>query len=452
MYRALSKYCVFPSYEWIARRRFLNKLQFLEESQWWSSQELQEFQANKLKRLLDFAYARNPFYRRRFQEAGIAPNSIKDFQDLKRIPVLTKEDVTHSLQELRSIGFGEKDLRRDKTSGSTGKNLHFYFDRNSWDWRTAAVWRNKGWYNLHFGDPCIVLWGSPIGETFSERLHLQLRNALLRERLISSYRLDHQSLTEAVVRLTRKKPKALIGYVSALDVLAKFIEANQIGDVQIDAIVPAAETLFDYQRDLFERAFHGKVFNRYGCHEFTGIAHECAAHMGMHINAENLFVEVLRDGKSANPEELGEIVITDLENYGMPFIRYQIDDLGALSGELCRCGRGLPLLSSVEGRVYDLVRCPNGAVQTGTFFCKLTRSVSGIDEFQVIQESLEKIRLRLVTNKAFDSSSKLYFTKMIQGSCGAPMEVHFDFVKEIEPLKSGKRRYIVSLIDATPGN
>jgi phenylacetate-CoA ligase len=171
----------------------------------------------------------------------------------------------------------------------------------------------------------------------------------------------------------------------------------------------------------------------------------------MHVNAENLYVEVLNDGRPAGPGETGELVITDLSNFGAPFIRYKIGDVGKFAPGRCSCGRALPLLESVEGRVYDLIACPNGTVQTGTFFCKVTRSFEGIQEFQVIQESDQRIRLKLVTEDKFESESVVSIRNMIKVHCGEEMDVAFEFVDRLEPLKSGKRRYIVSLASASGG-
>lgn len=444
-YSHFSQHIVYPFYERVAGRRFLDKLAFLEQSQWWDRETLRQYQWKKIKAILNFAFKNNSFYRKRFDELDVHPRCINDFSDVAKIPILTKDDVNKNLPDLISSGHSPKTLVCDNTSGSTGRNLIFYNDRNTLDWMTAAVLRNMAWYNVGFGDKRIILWGSLINDPFRQRLYMKARNFLLREQLVSSYELDAQRLALLVSRIRSHKPKALIGYVSALEILAQFIQKHGLHDVRVPAVVPAAETLFEDQRQLFENAFHGEVFNRYGCHEFNGIAHECSAHDGMHINAETVYVEVLKNGRPAAPGEIGEIVITDLENFGAPFIRYRMEDLGALKEDACRCGRGLPLLKAVEGRVYDLVSCPNGTIQTGTFFCKITRSVEGIEQFQVIQESKERIRLKLVTNKAFHPDSFSFLRNNIKLHCGQAMDVVFDLVKHIETLKSGKRRYIISL-------
>ena len=330
IHRYISQYCIYPAYETLTGRRFREKLKFLEQSQWWSQSELKEYQWKKLKTILTFAFEKNPYYREKFIEFGIHPDDIKDFSDFTKIPLLNKRDILNGLNNFISDGYALKSLTKDMTSGSTGMNMTFYVDRNSLDYRKAAALRNMRWYNSADGDRRIIIWGSPIGASKKEKMVMALRDFLVRDYFISSYAMTDKMMVEIVNKIKRLRPKVLVGYVSALKILAEFMEKNRISDIQVNAIIPAAETLFEYQRELFERVFHGEVYNRYGSHEFDGIAHECNFHNGMHINAENLYLEVLKDGRPAPPGQIGEIVITNLENFGMPFIRYRIEDLGAL--------------------------------------------------------------------------------------------------------------------------
>lgn len=450
-YPYISRNIIYPLYERITGRQFLDKLAFLEASQWWSREKLLDYQWQKFKKLLAFAFQNNAFYRKRFQEAGLHPDHITDFSQLCKLPILTKAEIVENLPLMISEGCSDQTLLRDQTSGSTGRNLIFYNDRNTLDWMAAAVLRNMAWYDVNFGDKRFKLWGSLANESPQERLFMWLRNLCLREYLISSYQLDSRRIPEIVKQLQQQRPKALIGYVSALEILGNYIERENIPAVAIPAVIPAAETLFDHQRALFQRVFQAEVFNRYGCHEFTAIAHECNQHKGMHVNAECVLVEVVKNDHLAGSGEIGEIVVTDLENFGFPFIRYRMEDLGSLTTTECPCGRGLPILEEVQGRVYDLITCPNGTTQTGTFFCKMTRSVDGIREFQVIQEARAKLRFKLVTDQTFSVHSVEFLKNQIKAHCGDEMKLEFEYVREIAPLKSGKRRYVVAL-NNSPNN
>lgn len=445
MSRFFTRFVTYPLYQVISGRRITPRLAELRQSQYWRPEQIRELQWDKLGRLLAEAYEANRFHRARFDSVGMHPRDVRSVEEFRRLPLLRKDDILRDPEALISDGYSPSNLHRDNTSGSTGKNLVFYIDRPCLDGRTAAVLRNMEWYGVRPGDTRIKLWGAPLGVQPLKRLIGTFRDFLLREHLVSSYELNPTTLARLADRVRRLRPKALVGYVSALEIFARFVELRGLEDVVAPAVIPAGETLFDHQRELFERAFRGKVFNRYGSHEFTGVAHECEAHGGMHINAENLIVEVVVEDRPARPGELGEIVITDLENRGMPFIRYGTEDLGELDETPCPCGRGLPRLARVEGRIYDVIVCPNGAVHTGTFFCKLTRSAPGIRQFQVIQETPLRLRIKMVTDSDYGEGSADYLVGTIRRYCGDEMQVELEPVEAIEPLPSGKLRYVVSL-------
>src|SRR6266849_1103449 len=194
LYPHFSRHLLYPLYERVAGRHFLNKLSFLEQSQWWDPETLRQYQWQKIKSLLAYAFLNNSFYRRRFSEFGVHPDQINDFADLAKIPTVTKDDVAKKLPHLISDGYEPKSLLRDNTSGSTGRNLIFYNDHNTLDWMTAAVLRNMAWYNVGFGDKRILLWGSLANDSSLQRVYMSLRNFLLREYIVSSYGLDAHRL------------------------------------------------------------------------------------------------------------------------------------------------------------------------------------------------------------------------------------------------------------------
>ena len=220
LYPKVSRRILYPLYERLSGRQFLDKLELLEASQWWDRERVVEYQWQKLKTLLNYVYVNNSFYRRRFQQAGVHPDDIKSFADLSKIPVLTKAEIVEHFANLISQEYSAKTLVLDKTSGSTGRNLIFYNDRNTLDWMTAAVLRNMAWYQVGFGDKRFKLWGSLANESPQQKLYMSLRNLCLREYLVSSYELDSKRLAQITKQIKQHRPKALVGYVSALEVLA----------------------------------------------------------------------------------------------------------------------------------------------------------------------------------------------------------------------------------------
>src|SRR5215471_20351944 len=231
LYPYFSQHVLYPLYEKTAGRHFLEKLALLKQSQWWDSETLKAYQWKKIKKLLFYAFNNNSFYRKRFNDFNLDPGQIQDFVDFTKIPILSKSDIVNHLPELISEGHSPRTLVRDNTSGSTGRNLIFYNDRNTLDWMTAAVLRHMAWYNVYVGDNRVILWGSLASASAKERVYMACRNILLRERIISSYELNTDKLASIVRLLKKTKPNALIGYVSALNILGDFIDQNGISDV-----------------------------------------------------------------------------------------------------------------------------------------------------------------------------------------------------------------------------
>jgi phenylacetate-CoA ligase len=210
--------------------------------------------------------------------------------------------------------------------------------------------------------------------------------------------------------------------------------------------------LYDHDREFIEKVFCCPVFNRYGSTEFGNLAHECERHQGLHIYTEHAYIECLRNNVPASPGEKGELVITSLDNFGMPFIRYRIGDYGEMSDKICDCGRGLPMLKSVDGRVFDIVIAPNGRFISGTYWTILFKTVDGIRQFQLIQEGVDSLSIKLIIEPSFQKTALDTLVERIKESCGAAMRVRFDFVNDIPLTKAGKRKFIISKIPMTFGN
>jgi phenylacetate-CoA ligase len=242
--------------------------------------------------------------------------------------------------------------------------------------------------------------------------------------------------------------KCLLDILHLYIYLQSLLKKKKIKGFEIKSIISSAEVLYEYQRELIESVFHCKVFNRYGCREFGNIAHECSEHSGMHINVEHVYVECIKeDGEPAALGERGELIITDLDNYGMPFIRYKIGDIGELSDRKCNCGRVLPLLKEVGGRTFDIIVGTNGRCLGGTFWTLLFRTAfNGIQQFQVVQVSKNKINIKLVIDALFNMKDIDKLINKIQEYCGNDMQINIRIVDKIPLTESGKFRFVISKI------
>ncbi|MFX0198611.1 MAG: phenylacetate--CoA ligase family protein [Candidatus Hodarchaeota archaeon] len=447
-YSTFAKHVIYPILEIYRRKDTLRHFRELEKTQWLSVVEVKKIQWKKLKSILEYAYAKVPFYQRVFKTLNITPKDITTSEDFRKLPVLYKEDIRNNISHIVSSNYKTRDLIPNSTGGSTGVNLNFFNDRRNSGRVDAIVLRNERWAGLEIGDKNAKLWGSPFDISLQSNLENRIHNKLFRTLFLSSYNLSGQDMFLYARKLLQYKPKVIVGYPSPLYHFAKFLQENGIKGINPKSIISSAEVLYDYQKELIESVFQCKVFNRYGCNEFSTIAQECSQHLGMHINAEHVYVECLkRDGEPVAPGEIGELAITDLDNYGMPFIRYKIGDIGVLSDRKCNCGRGLPMLEKIEGRTFDIVVGTNGRAAGGMFWTLLLRTaIEGIKQFQVVQESVSEINIKVVTDESFEEGRIDTLVNEIREYLGEDMKVNFQIVDKLLPTKSGKFRFIISKI------
>jgi phenylacetate-CoA ligase len=441
----LFRHLIYPAYELSTGRRVLPKWRELEKTQWLTPRELVEYQGSKLSAILQHAYQNVPFYRRRFEALGLTPGDIRSPSDLEKIPPLTKQDLSHNLTDLVATQFSSRQLHRNSTGGSTGEPTVFYNDQNDLDYRSAVVMRNYRWAGLELGQVHVLLWGSAFDLSISASLMGRLTNWLQNRHVLPAFEMSEAGLANFVKEILRLQPRLLTGYASALELLGRFILESHKGfhPPGLQAIVSSAETLYPHQREGIENAFGCRVFDRYGSREVGAIAHECERHR-MHINTENLYIEVLQGGKPAPVGEYGELAITTLNNYGFPFIRYLIGDAGQLTDELCRCKRGLPLLNQLLGRVHDILVTPDGRFLPGEFFPHLFKEIPGVQGFQVIQKARDRLTIRILASPDYLPSSTDYLNQKTRQVMGENITITFEFVDELPLLPSGKLRFTIS--------
>ncbi len=214
------------------------------------------------------------------------------------------------------------------------------------------------------------------------------------------------------------------------------------------AIITSAELLDPEQRSLIEAVFECRVFDRYGSRETSVIASECEKHSGLHIGAENFLLEFIKENKPVKPGEYGKIIITDLMNYGMPFIRYQIEDAGVPSDETCACGRGLPLMKMAAGRVTDFLVTPERKIISGaSLTIYLVANTPGVAQAQLVQEKIDEIIFRIVKGENFGEKSLAYLQSEIPKFFGPSMKYQIEYVEQIPLESSGKYRFSISKVD-----
>lgn len=444
LYGTLYRDLLWPSYEKVRSRHTHQWLAQSRKSQWESPEAVIRRQWGELQALLQHACEHSQWYRNQFERIRIFPQDVKSIDDFRKLPLVSKDDVRQHRDEMLAENYRGR-VYEHRTGGSTGAPLGFFVNHASYEWRRAVTMRGYSWAGCEEGDRQFYVWGAPIGTPpLKQRVKTILHNAALRRRIFSSFGFSEPAMAECVRQINAFRPLTIIGYTNALCLLAEHILEHRKAVVPINGIITAAEGVNDGQRQTIERAFSAPVFASYGSREFMLIGMECERHNGLHVSSENLLVEVIKDGKPAADGESGEIAVTDLHNFGMPFIRYKIGDLGVATTRTCPCGRGLPLLQKVEGRVLDVIRTPDGRIVPGEFFPHLLKEFSAVKQFQVVQKRPDLLEIKLVLRDGEQNGQLQRIEQEIRKVLGTAITVNLKPVDEIPQSVSGKFRVTIS--------
>ena len=458
VYSAIIQNWLVPIYDLVRMTSRFKCGRILDKTQYLPREEINRLQMKSLHALITHAYRTVPYYHRVFKETGLRPEDIRTVKDLKKLPVLNKVVIRENFKDLISKDFPKNQLVPYRTGG-TGSPLKFYITRDQMSWQVAAEYRAYSWAGYRLGDRCLMFWGSPIdlGTHRRQYVHIAKKVAHLLERtvLVDPWVLSDRVLSMFAHMFKEFDPKIVRGYAGPLYIVARYLLENDIGDVRPKAVITSAETLFDPMRKTVERAFGCPVFDYYGSREVGAIAAECEEHCGYHITAENVLLEFVSEGEHVSCGENGAILVTGLRNYGMPLIRYDIGDIGKHSNEICSCGRGLPLMESIEGRASQFLGVRD---KHSGRIVPLDASVimdyimihlkSPLESFKIIQESLDYVVIKIVRGKYYLKEDTDFLLEQLHNYLGTDVNIDVQFVDALPPLPSGKRSPFISKINA----
>ena len=436
-----------PVWQRIRRQSSLNELKSLESTQWLAPESVQALQWSKLASLLEHAYDNVPYYRSVMQNHDVHPADLVRLRSLEPLPILDRDTITRHPELLLAENVSRKRLVPNNTGGSTGEPLQFYDDRPGLSSTQASKWRAERWCGAEIGDRRAYLWGSNFDVSAVGGIKGRARSWLLNTLMLPAWQLREDNATKFWHQVAKFRPPLLIGYAGALYQWVQLL-GNSAGAIPgLKGIIAGAESLYDEWRDAIEGKLGVPVYNQYGGRDIKFVAQECTEHHGMHVASENCLVEVVRDGSAVAPGELGEILITRLDNWAMPFIRYRVGDLGVFSQESCPCGRGLPTLATIEGRSQDVIVGTNGKTLSGLFFPHLMKDCPEIKEFQVHQVSPTRLVTYIVTHQSGILRSRSRIESVVKEHLGKDVQMEFEIVKSIPMTPSGKRRITISHLD-----
>jgi phenylacetate-CoA ligase len=435
---------LYPAYEsGIRRRRTLSWLADYERNQWLAPEQLAALQWTQLKRLLEHCYREVPYYQTQWRALGITPNDIRNLDDYARLPLLTRTDMREHYDALKADSWRDRLLYKD-TGGTTGEPVRLGYTRESNERRQAVMWRGYGWAGSRMGRRTLYLWGALGQHHMTQRLKDRIYTAAFARRTLNSFHMSEANMAEYANAVDDYRPDIVVGYVGALVRLAEWLVATGRRVHRPQAVLCCAETLHEVQRELIEQAFGCPAYNTYGCREVMLIAAECEHRHGLHMNIDHLVVELAKPEHHVADPLTGEVVITDLSNYGMPLLRYANGDMATAAGHTCPCGRGLPLLGRIDGRVLDIIRTPDGRALPGEFFPALLCSTKGVAGFQLVQRRLDRLDLTVARGEGFNDDSLARIHQEIHKILGDGIELNCQLVDEIPLTRSGKTRLTIS--------
>jgi phenylacetate-CoA ligase len=417
----------------------MSALDDLRASQWWSAEQIHDYQLRQIREVVDFAYTHTRYYRELFDAIGLKDGrDIRTARDFERVPILTKDTVRQRLDDLTAQ---RDDLILNHTGGSTGVPLAFYNTPAFLNvLKPASMFRAYAMGGYRLGDPMGKVWG------FDRDLPPLDRHGrsdgLLKIYPLNSFALTTQSMATFVERLRRDRVRFLTGYPTSLSTLAQFMNERGIElDVPMRAVFSEAERLDPSQRADIERAFGTRVFDYYGCREFSTNAVECSEHRGLHTNFEQLYTEL-------SPE--GALLLTSFKNRGTLFIRYEIGDYAdTLITVKCSCRRASPRLGRVVGRQSDQFLTPDGRRIHGEYITHLFYGARAVQQFQIVQKSYSHFLVNVVS--ADESAVRTHVETVMRrlgDQLGYPTTFECCLVPSIPKTHTGKMKFTITELSA----
>ena len=422
---------------------FWDTYNFLQESQWWSKKQLEEYQMRQLEKLLKHAYENVPYYRKIFDERGLKPEDVQDFNDLRKLPYLNKDIIEKYKGEFVNKIYDSSHLEPAHTGGTTGSPLHFWYEKGvTTSKEKAFFWRMWNWHNYNWNDKCFLICGAyekgeklqynPINKT------MYLYNPVITFKKIKNY-----------LKLIEKfKPKIIRGYPSLIFLIAHFIIQNNIkvNWPFLKVIFCASEKIYDFQRVEIQHAFNCKVVDHYGLNEMLVLMQKCQQNKDYHIVLEYGITEVIGENGSSVTEdsEIGEIVGTGFNNYAFPMIRYKTEDWAVISIRSCECGRMFPLVKDIIGRSGDFILTSSKNLISPTTIEFAIRYVKNFKDIQIVQRYIDMIEIQIVPDILYTKEEGKKFAEEVKTRIGKDMNIRIVLMDKIDRPFNQKRRFIKS--------
>lgn len=435
----------------------IDELRFVRSIEWKSVEEVRKIQNSRLEALLLHAWENTEYYREVLSDCGVVVDGEVHLEQFSSIPCLTKDIIRDEATRLRakSLPEGRKPYF-NRTGGSTGNPMEFWQDSYYYAVNVATKFYHFEMLGKQVGESEMKLWGSERDLfTDSSSWKVKLRNYLYNRSIQSCLSLSEDGIRSIVERINRVKPKNIWAYVDAAYTIAEFVNRSGLRVHPPAAIFCSGGTLHPPMAESIGKAFGCPAVNFYGSREMGDVACECKEKAGLHISSHSHYVEVVDSEEMPVVEQEGDLLLTSLANYTMPFIRYRIGDRGKLTDKKCPCGRGFPLLESVLGRSMESFITAKGEVISPIFlfFATLTCITPGLVwKFQLVQDDYSHVTIKIIENPGanrdqLESDLEKIADKM-RSVLGQDCVLKHEIVQDLPPTDSGKYLHTVCKIPA----
>jgi phenylacetate-CoA ligase len=419
---------------WVRRRQ-------LARTQWLDSQHLGELQLRLLRKLLRHCQATVPHYRRQMEELGIDAEDLRNLDDVKRLPILTKQGVLDAGPDMVSSRYPRWLQSTAHTGGTTGTPLTLKRDVFSIGNEHAFVRRQYDWAGIGLRDRCAFLTGRLVAKP-DQTDHLYVYDPCMKELILSTYHLSHQTAVQYAEAMKEHKVKAIVGYPSAIHLLAQAC-LDGGPKLSLSAALTSSEVLTDSMCKTIETAFGCRVFDFYGSAERVCYIHMCEQG-SYHIVSEYGLSELIPFDEN-EPKEC-RIVSTGFWNFAMPLIRYDPGDVIIKADRQCSCGRAFPVIERIGGRQGDRIVAPSGRQFGAAILTHLLYGTGNILESQIIQDQMDHVTIEYVPAQRFSTQDLRAFESLITMHLPSELRVDFKSVDAVERTISGKIKPVVSLL------
>lgn len=444
---------LFPLHHWMISYNSDAYYRDLKRSQWLSLSDTRAYQERKLRQLVTHAYYHVPFYREMFERLNLKPEDIQGIEDLYKLPVIDKNVVRENMYlGIMSNTHDKEKILKVTTSGSTGEPFTVFVEKKQLEMRWAATLRSTEWTGYRFGDRQVRLWHKYLSMKKFEVIKERIEAFLSRRKFVPAYEIGEDNIKDFLDEILKFKPVLLDGYAESFNIIAQYLRHFKYDGYKPKGIMSSAQTLPEDSRKRIEEAFGCKVYDKYGAREFAGgIAYQCSEQDGYHVVAECAIIEIVdKEGRQVAPGETGHVVVTELNNNALPLIRYRLGDVATAidPNKQCACGRGLPLIGNIEGRIQATIVGTKKQIVPGSFFARLFSNYDfAVRQFQVVQNEFGKITMKIVKANRYDDSVLENICYEVKRHLGDDMEIDIQFVDVIPLGRTGKRHHSMSTLD-----